>query len=157
MLFRGGRERHASVAARHYPRCPTTCCSRPERYRKRFGGVRAVEDRVDLGQARRDRLDHRPERRGKTSLLNMISGFYRPDTGTITVEGIDTTRYRPADVAALGIARHLSEHRAVQRHDRARHIMLGRHVRMKSGVLSAFLYWGRPKRRRWRTASGSRS
>ena len=30
----------------------------------------------------------------------MISGFYRPDGGSITFEGTDTTRYRPAEIAA---------------------------------------------------------
>ena len=71
---------------------------------KRFGGVRAVED-VSIA-VRRGAIASiiGPNGAGKTSLLNMISGFYRPDGGSITFEGIDTTRYRPADIAALGIA-----------------------------------------------------
>src|SRR6188508_2022713 len=72
---------------------------------KRFGGVVAVQD-VSLEVPRGAIVSIiGPNGAGKTSLLNMISGFYKPDTGTITVEGTDTTRYRPADVAALGIAR----------------------------------------------------
>src|SRR5436853_7562570 len=72
---------------------------------KLFGGVRAVED-VSIA-VRRGAIASiiGPNGAGKTSLLNMISGFYRPDGGSITFEGIDTTRYRPADIAALGIAR----------------------------------------------------
>src|SRR5579862_4470623 len=72
---------------------------------KRFGGVRAVEE-VSLS-VRRGAIASEigPNGAGKTSLLNMISGFYRPDTGSITFEGTDTTRFRPADIAALGIAR----------------------------------------------------
>ncbi|MGH3524472.1 MAG: ATP-binding cassette domain-containing protein, partial [Mycobacterium sp.] len=42
-----------------------------------------------------------PNGAGKTSLLNMISGFYKPDTGRIAYEGRDITRSRPHQVAAL--------------------------------------------------------
>src|ERR1044071_9775292 len=64
---------------------------------KRFGGVRAVED-VSIA-VRRGAIASiiGPNGAGKTSLLNMISGFYRPDGRSITFEGTDTTRFRPAD------------------------------------------------------------
>ena len=50
---------------------------------KHFGGVRAVED-ISLS-VRRGGLTSiiGPNGAGKTSLLNIISGFYRPDTGSI--------------------------------------------------------------------------
>ena len=52
---------------------------------KRFGGVRAVED-VSIAVERGSIASIiGPNGAGKTSLLNMISGFYRPDTGSITV------------------------------------------------------------------------
>src|SRR5581483_4524461 len=72
---------------------------------KRFGGVRAVED-VSI-TVRRGSIASviGPNGAGKTSLLNMISGFYRPDSGSITFEGADTTNLRPAQIAARGIAR----------------------------------------------------
>ena len=109
---------------------------------KRFGGVRAVED-VSISVRRGEIASIiGPNGAGKTSLLNMISGFYRPDTGTITFEGTDTTRYRPAEVAALGIARTFQNIALFSGMTVLDNIMLGRHVRMKSGVLSAFLYWG---------------
>ena len=61
---------------------------------KRFGGVRAVEDLSF--SARRGEIASiiGPNGAGKTSLLNMISGFYRPDTGSITFGGHDITRSR---------------------------------------------------------------
>src|ERR1700722_15144354 len=63
---------------------------------KRFGGVRAVEG-VSLS-VRRGHIASiiGPNGAGKTSLLNMISGFYTPDTGSIAVEGRDITHKRPA-------------------------------------------------------------
>src|SRR2546423_14583632 len=71
---------------------------------KRFGGVRAVED-VSFS-ARRGEIASiiGPNGAGKTSLLNMISGFYRPDTGSITVVGPVTTRTRPARIRAARIS-----------------------------------------------------
>src|SRR6185312_17510100 len=72
---------------------------------KRFGGVRAVEDVSISVQRGAIASIIGPNGAGKTSLLNMISGFYRPDGGSITFEGTDTTRFRPAEIAALGIAR----------------------------------------------------
>ena len=51
---------------------------------KRFGGVRAVED-VSIAVKRGEIVAIiGPNGAGKTSLLNMISGFYRPDSGSIS-------------------------------------------------------------------------
>jgi len=83
-----------------------------------------------------------PNGAGKTSFLNMVSGFYRPDSGTITFEGRDITDKRPAEIAALGIARTFQNIALFSGMTVLDNIMLGRHVRMKSGVFSSFLYWG---------------
>jgi branched-chain amino acid transport system ATP-binding protein len=109
---------------------------------KRFGGVRAVED-VSISVRRGEIASIiGPNGAGKTSLLNMFSGFYRPDTGSIRFEGIDTTRFRPARIAALGIARTFQNIALFAGMTVLDNIMLGRHVRMKAGVLSSFIYWG---------------
>src|SRR5437588_11858974 len=109
---------------------------------KRFGGVRAVED-VSIS-VRRGAITSiiGPNGAGKTSLLNMISGFYRPDSGSITYEGRDITHSRPAEIAKLGIARTFQNIALFGGMTVLDNIMLGRHVRMKSGVLSSFIYWG---------------
>jgi branched-chain amino acid transport system ATP-binding protein len=83
-----------------------------------------------------------PNGAGKTSLLNMISGFYRPDAGSITFEGKDITGARPSQVATLGIARTFQNIALFSGMTVLDNIMLGRHVRMKAGVLSSFVYWG---------------
>src|SRR5436190_3102577 len=109
---------------------------------KHFGGVRAVEG-VSLSVRRGSLVSViGPNGAGKTSLLNMISGFYRPDTGSITFEGKDITGARPSQVAMLGIARTFQNIALFSGMTVLDNIMLGRHVRMKSGVLSSFLYWG---------------
>ena len=109
---------------------------------KHFGGVRAVED-VTVAIRRGEIMSViGPNGAGKTSLLNMISGFYRPTNGTITLEGRDITHARPSEIAALGVARTFQNIALFKGMTALDNIMLGRHVRMKSGVLSAFLYWG---------------
>jgi branched-chain amino acid transport system ATP-binding protein len=113
---------------------------------KRFGGVRAVED-VSI-EVRRGEIASiiGPNGAGKTSLLNMISGFYRPDSGAIAFGGRDITRARPAEVAALGIARTFQNIALFGGMTVLDNIMLGRHVRMKAGVLASFVYWGLAQR-----------
>jgi branched-chain amino acid transport system ATP-binding protein len=113
---------------------------------KRFGGVRAVEGvsiSVNRGQIA---SIIGPNGAGKTSLLNMISGFYKPDTGSITFEGHDITRARPAEIAALGIARTFQNIALFAGMTVLDNIMLGRHVHMRSGVLSSLVYWGLAQR-----------
>jgi branched-chain amino acid transport system ATP-binding protein len=113
---------------------------------KRFGGVHAVEGVSIAVQRGAIASIIGPNGAGKTSLLNMISGFYKPDGGSITFDGHDITRERPAAIAALGIARTFQNIALFGGMTVLDNIMLGRHVRMTSGVLSAFLYWG-PTRR----------
>ena len=109
---------------------------------KHFGGVRAVED-VSLSVPRGGLVSIiGPNGAGKTSLLNMISGFYRPDSGAIVFEGTAITGARPSRVAALGIARTFQNIALFGGMTVLDNIMLGRHVRMKYGVLSSFVYWG---------------
>src|SRR6202521_852541 len=113
---------------------------------KRFGGVTAVQD-VSLDVPRGSIASIiGPNGAGKTSLLNMISGFYRPDTGSIIFEGRDITNSRPADIAALGVARTFQNIALCGGMTVLDNIMLGRHVRMKAGVLSSFIYWGLAQR-----------
>ena len=109
---------------------------------KHFGGVRAV-DSVSLSVRRGGLVSViGPNGAGKTSLLNMISGFYRPDTGSISFEGRDIIGTRPSGIAAMGIARTFQNIALFSGMTVLDNIMLGRHVHMKAGVLSSFVYWG---------------
>jgi branched-chain amino acid transport system ATP-binding protein len=109
---------------------------------KHFGGVRAVEDISLSVVAGSITSIIGPNGAGKTSLVNMISGFYKPDTGTIALEGRDITRATPAQIAALGVARTFQNIALFGGMTVLDNIMLGRHVHMKSGILSCFVYWG---------------
>ncbi len=109
---------------------------------KSFGGVQAVS-RVGLEVRRGEILSViGPNGAGKTTLLNMISGFYHADSGRIVLEGTDITHLAPSKVAALGVARTFQNIALFKGMTVLDNLMLGRHVHMKSGVLSSFVYWG---------------
>jgi branched-chain amino acid transport system ATP-binding protein len=109
---------------------------------KKFGGVVAVQD-VSLEVPRGAILSIiGPNGAGKTSLLNMISGFYKPDSGRIMLESRDITPKKPSEIAALGVARTFQNIALFSGLTVLDNLMLGRHVRMKAGVLSSAVYWG---------------
>jgi branched-chain amino acid transport system ATP-binding protein len=113
---------------------------------KAFGGVTAVDGvSIDMPAARILSIIG-PNGAGKTSLLNMISGFYKPDAGRIFLDNRDITRKRPSDIAALGVARTFQNIALFGGLTVLDNLMLGRHVRMRSGVLQCVLYWGLAQR-----------
>ena len=113
---------------------------------KQFGGVTAVDD-VSL-EVRQGEIVSviGPNGAGKTSLLNMVSGFYRPDRGSISFEGEDITHLPPSRIAERGIARTFQNIALFKGMTVLDNLMLGRHVRMKSGVFASFVYWGLAQR-----------
>lgn len=115
---------------------------RVEGVSKYFGGVRAVAD-VSIDVPRGSIFSViGPNGAGKTSLVNMISGFYTPDTGDINFKGERINQLRPNQRAQRGIARTFQNIALFRGLNVLENLMLGRHVRMKAGVLSSFLYWG---------------
>jgi branched-chain amino acid transport system ATP-binding protein len=109
---------------------------------KAFGGVQAVSH-VSLDVPKGEIMSViGPNGAGKTSLLNMVSGFYHPDTGRIVLEGRDVTNAAPSRIAELGVARTFQNIALFKGMTVLDNLMLGRHVHMKAGVLKSFVYWG---------------
>ena len=75
------------------------------RLTKEFRGFTAVRD-VDL-TVRRGTIHALigPNGAGKTTCFNLLTKFLEPTSGTITFEGEDITRRKPADIARRGIIR----------------------------------------------------
>jgi branched-chain amino acid transport system ATP-binding protein len=109
---------------------------------KSFGGVQAVTT-VNLDVQQGELLSViGPNGAGKTSLLNMISGFYHPDSGRIVLEGADITDFAPNRIAERRVARTFQNIALFRGMTVLDNLMLGRHVHMRSGVVASFIYWG---------------
>lgn len=113
---------------------------------KFFGGVRANNEVSIEVQKGKIHAIIGPNGAGKTSLLNMISGFYVPDAGDIMFEGQRINGLKPNQIADRGIGRTFQNIALFRGMSVLQNMMLGRHVLMKTGVLSSFVYWGRAQR-----------
>ena len=109
---------------------------------KNFGGVRAISH-VSMEVQRGEILSViGPNGAGKTTLLNMISGFYHPDAGAILLGQRPITHLAPHRIAALGIARTFQNIALFRGMTVLDNLMLGRHVHMRTGILTAMLRFG---------------
>jgi branched-chain amino acid transport system ATP-binding protein len=72
---------------------------------KKFGGLTAVND-VHFEIRRGEILGLiGPNGAGKTTIFNLISGFEKPNSGTIRFDGVDITGLKPFKIVNHGIAR----------------------------------------------------
>lgn len=108
-----------------------------------FGGVLSLNDlSFELGQKEILALIG-PNGAGKTSVLNCISGFYKPQGGQITFENHDLVKMPPDKIAQLGIARtfqHIELYAGLSTLD---NLMAARHIHIKYNPLWGMFY---PKR-----------
>src|ERR1700760_5089326 len=72
---------------------------------KRFGGLRAVQDVSFTVKKNKPLALIGPNGAGKTTSFHLITGFHRPDSGSVSAFGRDITGLKPHDVCALGLAR----------------------------------------------------
>ena len=82
-----------------------------------------------------------PNGAGKTSLLNCLSGFYRPDKGKVIYKGQDVTKIAIHKRARLGLARTFQGMQVYPHMTVLDNIMAGRHILMKTNLLQAFIHW----------------
>ena len=107
----------------------------------RFGGVRALTDVSFAVRPGEIFSIIGPNGAGKTSMVNCVSGRYRPTEGQIRFEGRDITRLGPNRRAGLGIGRTFQNLALFGHMSVLDNIMVGRHHLLKSGFLRGMLYW----------------
>jgi branched-chain amino acid transport system ATP-binding protein len=72
---------------------------------KRFGAVVAADAlSLDIAAGQKVSLIG-ANGAGKTTFVNLVTGYLRPDAGSIVLGGIDIGRHSPRNVARLGISR----------------------------------------------------
>ena len=119
---------------------------RLERLSLAFGGLKVLDD-ITL-EARQGELLALigPNGAGKTSVLNCVSGIYRPSAGRILFAGRDITTLAPHAVARAGIARTFQHGELFPHMTVLENLLVARHARFKSNALSEGLFFG-PVRR----------
>jgi branched-chain amino acid transport system ATP-binding protein len=70
-----------------------------------FGGVRAAQDIAFEAEPGQVTSLIGPNGAGKTTVLNMLSGFYRPDAGTVGIGNVQVQRLPAWRIARTGVAR----------------------------------------------------
>ncbi|MPZ95852.1 MAG: ATP-binding cassette domain-containing protein [Propionibacteriales bacterium] len=121
----------------------------------RFGGIHAlsaVSFTVTQGQVH---AVIGPNGAGKSSLLNCLSGLYRPQQGQALLHvrddagessTHDLARLRPHRIARLGVARSFQNIELFGHLTVLENLMLGRHIHMRHRLLASMVWFG-PARR----------
>jgi len=119
---------------------------RIEQLSKQFGGVQAL-NQVSLEVRKGEILSViGPNGAGKTTLVNCVNGVFHPERGRILLEGQEITHLPPNRIARLGVARTFQNIALFRGMTVLDNLMLGRHVRMRSGVFGSVIYWGLAQR-----------
>jgi branched-chain amino acid transport system ATP-binding protein len=106
---------------------------------KRFGGLQALSEvgmRIERGQVY-GLIG--PNGAGKTTFFNVLTGLYTPDSGRFMLAGKPYTPSAVHEVAKAGIARTFQNIRLFAEMTALENVMVGRHVRTRSGLVGAIL------------------
>ena len=104
---------------------------------KEFGGLVAVSD-VSFNVPKYGIVSLiGPNGAGKTTLFNMLTGLYKPSDGQIVLGDRNITRLRPDVITSLGVARTFQNIRLFGAMSAVENVMIGRHSRMKAGLVGS--------------------
>ncbi|MBN2158135.1 MAG: ABC transporter ATP-binding protein [Spirochaetes bacterium] len=104
-----------------------------------FGGLRAVDDVSFNVEKNSITAVIGPNGAGKTTLFNLISGALAPDSGEAYIDGRPIHRLPPYRIARHGISRTFQNIKLFPHMTVLENVMIGRHIRSRSGFLSAML------------------
>ena len=104
---------------------------------KRFGGLQALSDvGVTIARGQVYGLIG-PNGAGKTTFFNVITGLYTPDSGSFELAGKPYQPKAVHEVAKAGIARTFQNIRLFAEMTALENVMVGRHIRTRSGLIGA--------------------
>ena len=111
-----------------------------------FGGVKAVDGLSFSVGATEIIAVIGPNGAGKTSAFNCITGFYKPSSGAVLLNGRNITGKRPADIAAAGVSRTFQNLRLFPDLTVLDNVRAGMHLYGGQNWLDAILHTPRFKR-----------
>ncbi|MEO7000464.1 MAG: ABC transporter ATP-binding protein [Ktedonobacterales bacterium] len=107
---------------------------------KAFGGLSAV-DGIDLDiQQGQIYSIIGPNGAGKTTAFNLITGVYKPDTGSMIFDGRSIAGLSPDRVLRRGIARTFQNIRLFNNMTVLENVLVGQHIRFPSDLFSIMLH-----------------
>ncbi len=107
--------------------------------RKEFGGLVAV-DSVDFKVEERSIASLiGPNGAGKTTFFNMLTGVYKPTSGSVVFAGEDVTGKPPHAITQRGVGRTFQNIRLFQNMTALENVLVGMHSRLKGNVFTAVL------------------
>src|SRR5476649_493853 len=112
----------------------------------RFGAVDALQDVSIAIAANEIHAIIGPNGAGKSSLLNCLSGFYRPQSGAVFLKGRDVSALPPHRRAALGLSRTFQGIQTYPSMTTRENILTGFDGGMSTNLFDSLLYWGRGRR-----------
>jgi len=107
----------------------------------RFGGVRALSEVSFQVQKGEIFSIIGPNGAGKTSMLNCVSGRYKPTEGEVFFRGNSLAKRSVNDRADLGIGRTFQNLALFGHMTGLDNIMVGRHHLLKNNFLTGAIYW----------------
>jgi branched-chain amino acid transport system ATP-binding protein len=111
-----------------------------------FAGVRAIDGvSFQVGEHELFAIIG-PNGAGKTSIFNVLSGVYRPQSGSVVFHGENLIGRRPHQIAARGMARTFQNVELFANLTVLDNLMLGRHCHIRYGTLAAIAWLGRARR-----------
>lgn len=106
---------------------------------KSFGGIRAVRDvSVSIPEGSICSIIG-PNGAGKTTLFNLLTGIYKPDSGSISFGGRSLIGLRPDQVNAAGVARTFQSIRLFANMSVLENVMVGMHSRLDVSLAKTLL------------------
>jgi branched-chain amino acid transport system ATP-binding protein len=106
---------------------------------KKFGGLTAVQSVEYVQEPRTIYAIIGPNGAGKTTFFNILTGIYKPDSGSVTFDGKSTIGLRPDQVNAVGISRTFQNIRLFNNMNVLENIMVGMHSRVRVDLAEAIL------------------
>ena len=107
-----------------------------------FGGIKAL-DNISFDVYENEILAIiGPDDAGKTSILNAITGFTKPQSGNIYLEGKNITRISPDKAVQLGLARTFQNVELDLGLSTLDNLLTARHVLVSQNLLTAAIYYG---------------
>lgn len=111
-----------------------------------FGGIKAVDGlSFSVGEGEIVSVIG-PNGAGKTSAFNCISGFYRPNQGSVVFDGEPITRKKPSYITKKGMARTFQNVRLFGEMSVLENVKTGMHATLGQNVFDALLHTPRYKR-----------